>query len=104
MGENLTKEGSVTFWVRLTENPQFSDPASNMTFMFDQDVGGVKLTIVKEKTVVRVVVDNTTFGVSRMETDISKTLEKDMMVAITWTTEFATLYLYGKKVAESVYA
>jgi len=103
MSKDITKEGSVTFWVRLPENPQFKDPNSNMTFMHKKNVGGVNLTIIKEKTVVRVIVDNTTFGISRMEGDISKSLEKDMMVAITWTAESAILYLYGKKVAESIY-
>ncbi|MEJ1298504.1 MAG: LamG-like jellyroll fold domain-containing protein [Candidatus Sedimenticola sp. (ex Thyasira tokunagai)] len=103
MSNDLTKEGSVTFWIRLEKNPYFKSENSNITFMHEKDVGGVKLTIVKENIVMRVIIDNSLYGISRMESDISKKLSEDMMIAITWSKESAKLYVNGKPVAESMY-
>lgn len=104
MNNNLTNEGSITFWIRLKENPPFKDLESNINFMHDHDVGGVKLTIIKEKSAMRVVVNNSKYGIAILEADISKKLSKDMMVALTWTKESAKFYLNGEPISESVYA
>lgn len=104
MNKDLTTEGSITFWVRLKENPSFSDIESNINFMNNQDIGGVKLTILKEKSVMRVIVENTKYGVARLESDISKKLTEDMMVALTWTTDTVKFYINGVQVSESAYA
>jgi hypothetical protein len=104
MNKNLTKEGSISFWIRLKNNPPFSDPESNIKFMHKQDVGGVLLTILKEKSVMRVVVENSKYGVARLESDISKLLTQDMMVALTWTPDSVKFYINGALVSESVYA
>lgn len=104
MSNDLSKEGSVLFEIGLDKNPNFKSPSSNITFMLDNDIGKVKLTVLKEKEVLRVVVNNSVYGVSRLESDISKKLNQDLKVAITWTSELATLYLTGIKVAESMYA
>jgi len=104
MNKNLTTEGSILFWVKLSDNPAFQNPESNIAFMHDQDVGGIKLTIVKEKSIMRAVVNNSKYGVARLESDILKKLTKDMMVSLTWTKESAKFYLNGEQVSESIYA
>jgi len=104
MNKNLTNEGHITFWIRLKDNPPFKDIESNMTFMHDHDIGGVVLTIIKEKSVMRVVIDNSKYGVARLEADISKKLSEDMMVALTWTQTSAIFYLNGEPISESIYA
>lgn len=103
MNKDLTKEGSISFWIRIKNNPPFSDPESNIKFMHKQDIGGILLTILKEKSVIRVVVENSKYGVARLESDISKYLSQDMMVALTWTSESVKFYLNGAPVSESVY-
>ena len=44
---DLTNEGSISFVIRLKENPPFRDPSSNISFMLDKDIGGVSITILK---------------------------------------------------------
>lgn len=103
MSEDLSNEGSVNFWIRINENPAFKDLDTNLTFMNEQDVGGVKITVVKEKSTMRVIVNNLKYGISKIASDITKKSTSDMMVTITWDSEIVTLYLNSKKVSESVY-
>jgi len=103
MSKDLTNEGSVTFIIDVKENPHFKDPNSNITFMYNYNVGGIILNLVKEKTTLRVGIENTKVGISKIETDISKILNKNMMVALTWTKESAKLYLNGEFISESRY-
>lgn len=104
MNENLTNGGGITFTIDLKDNPPFKDLESNITFMYQYDVGGVKLTVVKEKSTMRVVVNNSKYGVARLESDISKKLSKDMRVALNWTKKSTQFYLNGESVSESIYA
>lgn len=93
---DLTKEGSITFWVRIGQNPHFTNPETNINFMYESNVGGVLLTVLKERTSLRVEVKNPKYGVSIIESDISKKLKEDMMVAITWAEKEAKLYINGE--------
>ena len=72
--------------------------------MYEQDVGNVKLTVVKEKSTLRVIVKNPKSGIDETASDITKKLTSDMMITITWTKDIAILYLNAEKVSESVYA
>lgn len=99
---DLTKEGSVTFWIRIKDNPHFKDKNSNINFMLSKNVGGVNLTILKEKEDLRVEVSNRKFGKTRIIHNIKEYLENDMMVALTWEKETVTLYLNGKIATESL--
>lgn len=104
MNKNLTNEGTIAFTIDLKDNPAFKDLESNINFMHNYDVGGVKFTLVKEKSTMRVVVNNSKYGVARLQAGISKKLSKDMMVAIVWTKKATKFYLNGELVSESVYA
>ena len=72
--------------------------------MYEQDVGNVKLTVVKEKSTLRVIVKNPKSGIAETASDITKKLTSNMMITITWTKDIAILYLNAEKVSESVYA
>jgi len=72
--------------------------------MYEQDVGNVKLTVVKEKSTLRVIVKNPKSGIDETASDITKKLTSNMMITITWTKDIAILYLNAEKVSESVYA
>lgn len=71
--------------------------------MHDKDWGGVAITVLKEQTILRVVLHNSRYGISRLASDISEMLTDDMMVTITWDGESAKLYLNGKNRSESAY-
>lgn len=99
---DLTKEGSISFWVRIDQNAHFTRPETNINFMHESNVGGVLLTVLKERTSLRVEIKNPKYGVSIMESDISKKLKKNMMVAITWAEKEAKLYINGTLAAQGV--
>ena len=99
---DLTKEGTISFWVRVDQNPHFTIPDTNIKFMHESDVGGVLLTVLKERTSLRVEIKNPKYGVAIMESDISKKLKEDMMVAITWAEKEAKLYINGKLASQGV--
>ena len=99
---DLTKEGSMSFWVRISQNPNFKNPETNIKFMHESDVGGLLLTVLKERTSLRVEIRNPVFGVSILESDISKKLKEDMMVAVTWAKKEAKLYINGELAAQGI--
>lgn len=103
MSNDLTNEGSINFWIRIRENPMFMNEDSNIAFMKENDIGGIKLTILKEKNVLRVIQENIKYGIARLEADILKLLKKDMMVTITWNLDGVKLYLNTENVSESKY-
>ncbi len=98
---NLTEEGSITFWIKINTNPIFSDPNSNINFLHKKDVGNVFISVLKEGISLRVVVENSKYGISRMESDISTKLQQDMMVAITWSSDISKLTINGEFVSQS---
>lgn len=104
MNNDLSTEGSVNFWIRLKENPSFKDPNTNIIFMNEQDVGNVQITVVKEKSTLRIIVNNLKIGISEIATNIAKKSSSDMMVTITWTQDNVTLFLNAEKISESVYS
>jgi len=99
---DLTKQGSLHFWVRIAQNPNFTNPETNINFMYEKNVGGVILTVLKEKTSLKVKLKNPKYGLSIIESDISKKLHKDIMVTITWTEKEAKLYINSEFVAQGV--
>lgn len=100
--DDLTNEGSISFIIRLKENPPFRDPNSNITFMLDKDIGGVNITILKEKEDIRVEVDNRQYGKTRIIHNISDYLNNDMMIALTWKEDVIKLYLNGELADEDI--
>ena len=44
---NLTKEGTISFVISLKDNPSFRNPASNINFMHNKDLGGVRYKVVR---------------------------------------------------------
>lgn len=99
---DLRKEGSLSFWIRIKDNPPFKDPKSNINFMLNKDISGLLLTILKEKEDLRIEIDNPDYGKIRIIHDISKYLNEDMMVALTWKENIVKLYLNGKLVEEGI--
>jgi hypothetical protein len=99
---DLTKAGSVNFWVRIAQNPNFTKPETNINFMYEKNMGGVLLTILKEKTSLKIKLKNPKYGFSTIESDISKKLHNDMMVTITWTEKEAKLYINSEFAAQGV--
>lgn len=99
---DLTNEGSLSFVIRLKENPHFKDPNSNVNFMLDKDIGGVIITILKEKEDLKVAVDNRKYGKTRIIHNVTDYLNSDMMIALTWKEEDLKLYLNGELADEGI--
>ena len=99
---DLTQEGSISFRIKLKENPPFKDPDSNINFMLNKDIGGVRLTILKEKEDLKVEIDNQQYGKTKIVYNIADYLTKDMMVALTWKENVIKLYLNGELSGEGV--
>lgn len=99
---DLTNEGSISFVIRLKENPPFRDPNSNISFMLDKDIGGVSITILKEKEDLRVEIDNRQYGKTRIIHNIADYLSNDMMIALTWKEDALKLYLNGELADEGI--
>jgi len=99
---DLTQEGSISFRIKLKENPPFKDPDSNINFMLNKDIGGVRLTILKEKKDLKVEIDNQQYGKTKIVYNIADYLSKDMMVALTWKENVIKLYLNGELSGEGV--
>lgn len=99
---DLIQEGSVSFWIKIKDNPQFKDRDSNINFMLNKDFGGVTLTILKEKENLIVEVDNKSYGRTRITQNILGYLNKDMMVALTWKEYSLKLYLNGELIQEEI--
>jgi hypothetical protein len=100
---DLRKEGSITFWIRRADNEQFSNPYSDIRFMLKKDVGGgVLITVLKERENLHVEIDNPEYGIVEFLHNISRYLDDDMMVALTWEKSVSKAYLNGELVAEGV--
>jgi len=99
---NLREEGTITFWITRKDNEQFSNPESNIKFMLRKDVGGIFLTVLKEREFLRVEVENPEYGSIELLHNIRKYLNDNVMVALTWQKNIAKLHLNGELVAEGV--
>ncbi len=99
---DLTQEGSTSFWVRLADNPHFSEPDSNIRFMLNANIGGVTLTVLKQGEFLDITLLNPAHGDSHIRHGISQYLSQDLMVVLTWSGPTVTLYLNGKQVDRQI--
>lgn len=96
----LAHEGTLSFWIRRDENIELNNPHSNIQFMQDKLYNGIKFTVLKEKTFLRIIIQNPHYDEIRFKVDISEKLLKDIMVHITWNNENTRLYINGQLSAE----
>lgn len=101
--KNILDEGTINFWIMQNENPHFKDPNSKITFMIGNDIGGIKVTIVKEQTQLLIILDNEKYGKGELRQNIIEYLNDDLMVTITWKNNSLALHLGAKKVCETFY-
>lgn len=99
---DLTKEGTISFVISLKDNPLFRNPDSNINFMHNKDLGGVRLTFLKEKEEFKVEVVNPQYGKTRIIHNISELLNKGMTVALTWNENLIKLYINGALAEEDI--
>ena len=100
--KDLKQEGSISSWIHIKDNPPFKDIESNINFILNKDIGGLLLTILKEKENLRIDIDNPEYGKAKIVHNITKYLKEDMMVALTWKENIVKLYLNGKLVDEEI--
>lgn len=100
--KDLKQEGSISFGIRIKDNPPFKEPESNINFMLNKDIGGILLTILKEKENLRIDIDNQEYGKTKIVYKITKYLKEDMIVFLTWKENIVKLYLNRKLVEEEI--
>jgi len=99
--DDLIEEGTINFWIRLYQNPLFSDPNSNITFMNRKPAGKLFLTMLKELSVLHVKIENPKYGVSESFYNIMDYLNKDLMVTLVWKKGVSKLYLNANVAEET---
>jgi hypothetical protein len=89
--------GTINFWIRCKDNPQFKSPLSNIQFCKDSNFEGILITVFKNRTMLNIdaKINNNKYS---LNTDISSYLSDDIMVTITWTTKKVSLYINAEVV------
>jgi hypothetical protein len=90
---DFVTQGYLSFWIRKTNNPLFSDPNSIIYFMRNNNVQGILFHIVKEGINFKVEINNPKYGAYSFSYNILGYIQNDMMVVVSWNTERIRLFL-----------
>ncbi|KGK97876.1 hypothetical protein LI82_08940 [Methanococcoides methylutens] len=91
-------EFSVTFWIRISENPKWSNLNSTIRFPPIYTQEGVSIFITKLGSQLRVFVLDPEIGYRKIKTEIATYIKDDTFVALVVKGDYTTLYLNGEKV------
>jgi hypothetical protein len=92
------KEFSITFWIRLKNNPKWNDIESDINFPPINGPQGTKIFFSKYRNLLKVYVLHPDIGYRKMTADITKYIGKDAFIAITNAELLTKLYINAELV------
>lgn len=89
----MNKEFSITFWIRINNNPKWTDRFSDIDFPPITTNEGIQLYFSKRKETFVVYVLHPIFGYRKIFANIKKYLHKDAFIALTNSDKETKLYV-----------
>lgn len=98
----MNKEYTVTFWIRLNNNPSWKDRDSNIYFPPITNENGIQTHFSKYGTTFKIYVLHPEIGFRKIVADIEAYIGNDTFVAFTNNDKESKLYLNGALVSTTV--
>lgn len=94
----MNKEFTISFWIRIKNNPKWTKPGADINFPPITTGDGVMVFFSKKKKILKVYILHPEVKYKKISVDISKFLEHDTNIALTNADNETRLYLNGELV------